>query len=415
MKSLAIVVLLTFSTAPVAFGQEQSYYEFTLQNAAEISYQVWTNIEIQPQGRLTSTAEASANIISRTLVSSDGTPWLGFEVHIDRLNDSDFHVWFAAIPGFPFFMEAPTPRQVHDGDRVLLDVLEQPGTGKKVFDTLEIHSKHAPHATLPLPLKSIPGIVAEHTLLRMGHARLAYEGYDALPITQDATVTSGKSVFVEVPSVGRFTLSSEPGPGYLLDAICEGSTVHFVVDDDTYILSLDGPLIAASGAWYVWVHFDHFNNDGAALQSLNRGIPPIRVEIARLASGTDTVRSPLVIEIENTSTRNILAYTIKIQLTDSGTGKQRERIHQVLRMTSDRTPNYLHPGETADDKIQITRTSSGSRSDVRATADLVIFDDGSAWGPMSESSSKQQLKAIKNSEYYRTKLLSQAEKGASEN
>jgi hypothetical protein len=39
-------------------------------------------------------------------------------------------------PGLAFFGQRPIVHEIENGDRILLDVLEEPGTGRKIFDTL---------------------------------------------------------------------------------------------------------------------------------------------------------------------------------------------------------------------------------------------------------------------------------------
>jgi hypothetical protein len=387
-------VLFFFIAMPLA-AQTQSDWGFTLGNGAEVSYQVWSGIEIQRGDKSFSDADLAGNIIERTLRDRNGAPLLGFGVHFDQVQGSDdFDIYFSPMPGYPFFAQAPDARRIHNGDRVLLDVLEEVGTGKKVFDTFQVYVSGTPHADLPLPSHSVPGMIPEKTLLRLSHARLAYDTYEALPMVQDGSTSSGTHVFLVGPTLGEFTLSSEPGPGYFLEAIAEDNEVHFVSGEDLFSVSSDGPVVDQPGAWYLWVKFEPRPDAAVAGSPPSQdGSPPLEVSVSPTTIGARGLPASLV-QIQNVSSKNVLAYTIRMRVADPNTGKQRPgRVHAVLRMRIDGTPNYLLPGQIANDKIQVNPSAS-------ASIDLVVFQDGSAWGPMTSDGAKRQWKAVRSSLYY---------------
>ncbi len=389
-----LIVLFFFIAMPLA-AQTQSDWGFTLGNGAEVSYQVWSGIEIQRGDKSFSDADLAGNIIERTLRDRNGTPLLGFGVHFDQVQGSDdFDIYFSPVAGYPFFVHAPDARRIHNGDRVLLDVLEEVGTGKKVFDTFQVYVSGTPHADLPLPSHSVPGMILEKTLLRLSHARLAYDTYEALPMVQDGSTSSGTHVFLDAPELGRFTLSSEPGPGYLLEAIAEDNEVHFVSGDDLFSVSSDAPVVDQPGAWYLWVKCEARNNAAAAGSPPSQdGAPPLQVSLSPATIGPRGLPASLV-QIQNVSSKNVLAYTIRMRVIDPNTGKQRPgRIHEALRMRTDGTANYLLPGQVANDRVQVNPNAS-------VDVDLVVFEDGSAWGPMTSDGAKRQWKAVRSSLYY---------------
>ncbi len=390
MKSLCAVLFLI--GAPVS-AQTRSDWFFTLGNGAEVYYQVWSGIELQRGVQAFSDVHLADNVVERTLRDLNGTPLLGFDIHFDQVPGSnDFDISFSAVPDLPFFSRAPEPRRVHNADRVLLDVLQEVGTGKKVFDTFEVVVDDTPHAELPLPTHNVPDMIPAKTTLRLSHPRLAYDAYEPLPMAQQESVSSSQQVSIEAPMLGRFTLSSEPGPGYRLEAIAEDNEVRFDSGNDLFSISCDAPVVDRPGAWYLWVKFEPLTTmPTVKTMPSHDGPPPLDLTLSptKLADGVPAS----LVQIQNISSKNVLAYTIRVTGVNPSTGKPRPgRTHAVLRMRTDGTLNLLFPGQIAADKVQ------GSNS--AASVDLVVFDDGSGWGPMTSDAAKHQWKAIQQSLRY---------------
>jgi len=385
MKSLFVFALLV---AP-ALGQYQQNFGFKLDNGAEVAYQVWGELPGANSNQVTQ----AGNVVHRNLLAADGKPWLGFEVHIER-EGSDFQISFQPAGGFPYFPKSPAGRRVHDGDRVLMDVLEQPGTGKKVFDTFQVHLPGTPSELLPLPRQSAPGVIPASAILHLGHPVLSPMGMGSLfkNSTSAAGVFSGTSVQFDAPTVGHFTFSSEPAPGYRLEALAEGNEIRFLAGNSTYSVTSDAPIVNIPGAWLLWVHTDSLAAPPSP--TVTEGPCPLEVTDAPASANP----SPgFHLQVRNISaTHSILAYTLAIRYIDPDTNKAgMGGSHGAIFMNQDGTPRPLAPGQksTADNR-STNKSASGKPLVPKVTVDLVVFEDGSIWGPAQTEGAKRQLVTI---------------------
>jgi hypothetical protein len=67
--------------------------------------------------------------------------------------------------GSAFFGQKAEPREIENGDRVMLDVVEEPGTGRKIFDTFQV-GIGVPMQILLLP-RSVPHIPSPGATIRI--------------------------------------------------------------------------------------------------------------------------------------------------------------------------------------------------------------------------------------------------------
>lgn len=400
MRWIALALLLFMARG--ALGQVRYEVDsFELSNGAEVSYQMWGDLETVDGGTFLGRADSSGNVIYRKLDNADGTPWLGFEVHFDRVESSRFRIWFAPIEGYPFFERAPETRQIRDGDRVLFDVLEQPSTHTKIFDSFQVYLPDRPHADLPLFfVHSLPGIIPKGTLLCLARTRISFSTYEALPMLEDTTALSGRQVDLDLPNGGQISFSSEAGNGYRLEAVAEGTQLRFVTDGDTYSVLSDKPVVPLPGAWLLWVRFAPPANP-TVLSPWRPQPGPSPVAIKPVGS-PESSDSPLSLALENICDQPIVAYTIDIHFPPSVQGKRgRRHVRTVLRVHDDGTINPLEPGQTAILAIKIPQnTEPFPANRVTAVADLVVFADGTMWGPASTFPAQLQMKAFRESLAY---------------
>jgi hypothetical protein len=372
-------------------AQTQIFTSFRLDNGVHVDYQIWSGVESQQGQKSVSAAKASGDVIRRTLYTQDGAPWLGFEIHVEATDNSDFQILFLPTAGFPFFEKAPLARRVHDGDRIMMDVLEQPGTGKKVFDLFQLYRQDTHHAMLPLPAESIPSVIPAGTELRLSHPKLRLAGA-RVNSAQEGTTISGPQIAVDVPGIGRFRFSSSPQPGYLMEALAEDGTI-VVAGADRYTIQSDTPVVEKPGSWFVWVNMEPAS--GAATAANTSGPAPLEVAATSAGAGRDGTRPGYVLSIKNLSPKNVMGYSVQMHFTSSVTGKgMGSSGHSSFANPLTGKPHYLQPGQTETSKraIPFPQDASGATPNYTISVQLVVFEDGSTWGPASSNGAQQLLK-----------------------
>jgi hypothetical protein len=246
-KLLVAIMSISFPL----MGQQMQNYMFHLDNGAQVLYQTYSEFTLADQEKAFGTLSASGNIIRRTMLDGTRNPWLAFELHIDRKPGSGpirFLLSMEQIGSSSFFGQKASPREIENGDRILLDVLEEPGTGRKIFDTFQI-GIGIPMQIMPMT-KSVPQVPKSGTVVHLNNPRFM----NGMRVFAQVTgVIASAKVAISVPDRGRFVFSSQPEPGFRMEAVADGTRLAFVVGNDSYEVLCAAPVIAETESSYLWV------------------------------------------------------------------------------------------------------------------------------------------------------------------
>jgi hypothetical protein len=229
------------------------FQRFDLPNGATVLYQGWRQY-VGAVIRFPRLGQAG-NAIRRMVTADNGAILVEFDVQVDVLpNRTGFRIHFSPVPGTPFFAKAPEPREVQAGDYVLVDVLEQPGTGKRTFDSLKVGYRDTAMTLLPLP-PEVPHVVASGTALTLDRPVMMDER--GFPIARASVKVYGKRVHVDAPGHGQYTLSTEPGPGFRLEAMVYGQqsrpSLAFTDGERIFILNASSIILPEKATSLLWV------------------------------------------------------------------------------------------------------------------------------------------------------------------
>lgn len=229
-----------------------------LDNGAMVIYQIYTQPDppgLNDPAKLFGTVRASGNTIERTMTDGTNRTWLGFRLRIDKLpgNPIRFRLSMQPLGGlWGFFGQTAPPREIQNGDRVLLDVLQEPGTGRKIYDTFQVgvgvDMQDMPYGGL----KSFPQVPASAMTIHLASPKFKL----SFPIQREWTSgssISGPIVAVMVPGKGRFSFSTKAEQGYRMEAIATGRYLSFVVGSEMYDVEGSGPILDNADPWYLWV------------------------------------------------------------------------------------------------------------------------------------------------------------------
>ena len=245
----AVLFLLAFVPAAHAASEEMNY-SFHLANGALVLYQTYSQVRISDRVRAFGSASASGNVIHRMMADESRNPWIAFDLHIDRKPGPGpvrFLLSMEPSGGAAFFSGKPVAREIENGDRVLLDVLEEPGTGRKIYDTFQV-GIDVPMQIMPLP-HDVPRVPVPGTRFHITNPRFM-RGLDVAAKTEGTV--AGTRLAIDVPDKGRFLFSSEPAPGFRMEAIADNDRLMFVVGSDLFDMFTADPIVGP-GSWYLWV------------------------------------------------------------------------------------------------------------------------------------------------------------------
>jgi len=233
-------------------------YIFNLDNGARVLYTTYSEVTLKDQAQMFGKATASGNMIERTMTDGSNKTWLGFQLRIERVPGDGpirFNLSMEPLGGWGFFGQKAAPRVIENGDRVLLDVVQEPGTGRKLFDSFQVGIGVG--MQLMPPTRSIPQVPAAGAVIHLQAPHLKMSARDAaISMGASESSISGVSGALTVPGKGRFTFSSHAEPGFRMEGVGEGKRLSFVVGENLYWIECSAPVMDGSGAWYLWVRFE---------------------------------------------------------------------------------------------------------------------------------------------------------------
>jgi len=226
-----------------------------LDNGATVLYQTYSQSDPSSNDpkKAFGTVRASGNTIERTMTDGTNRTWLGFRLRIDKLAGDPIRFRLSMQPlelNWGFFGQTAPAREIQNGDRVLLDVLQEPGTGRKVYDTFQVgigvDMQFMPYGAS----KTVPQVPASGAVIHLsnpeflsGNAKLGTSG----------SAVQGSTVAVVVPGKGRFTFSTKASPGFRMEGIAQDKVVSFVSGKDTFDIRTAALILDNPGTWYLWV------------------------------------------------------------------------------------------------------------------------------------------------------------------
>jgi hypothetical protein len=223
---------------------------FRLDNGAVVFYQTYSQLDLPDQARMFGATRAYGNTIQRTMTDGANRTWLGFALQIARLPGDPirFRISMGPLDNWGFFGQSAPAREIQNGDRVLLDVLEEPGTGRKIYDTFQV-GIGVDMQMMPMA-KTIPRIPSPGAAI---HLQSPVFLFGKTSLGKSGSALSGASISVRVPGQGRFSFSSRPEPGFRMEAIAEGNRLMFVAGNALYTVECSSPIADGAGAWYLWI------------------------------------------------------------------------------------------------------------------------------------------------------------------
>lgn len=243
-------IMMILCAARILHAQAMRNDTFHLDNGAVVFYQTYSQADLTDRARMFGTTTASGNTIQRNMTDRTNRTWLGFRLQITRLPGDPirFRISMSPLGNWGFFGQSAPPREIQNGDRVLLDVLQEPGTGRKIYDTFQV-GIGVDMQMMPMA-KTIPQMPMAGAAIHLQNPSLL-RGTESLG--KNLPSSDGASISVQVPGQGRFSFSSRPEPGFRMEAIAEGNRLMFVAGNAQYSVECSSPVLDTPGAWYLWV------------------------------------------------------------------------------------------------------------------------------------------------------------------
>jgi len=270
--SITSIVVSTLGTFGSLHAQGMLNSTLQLDNGARVLYQTYsqTDPDVKDPSKAFGTVRAIGNTIERTMTDGNNRTWLGFRLRFDKLPGDPIRFRLSMEPlngGWGFFGQTAPTREIQNGDRVLLDVLQEPGTGRKIYDTFQVGIGVDMQDMPYMGSKTPPQVPASGMMIHLSSPAFSERVQETWQ-GKSASTVNGQMVAVNVPGKGRFTFSGKAAPGFRMEAIAQGKFLSFVSGKDMYDIESSAAILDTPGPWYLWVRQETSPNGASPVPTL---------------------------------------------------------------------------------------------------------------------------------------------------
>lgn len=189
------------------------------------------------------TAETRATATGVYSVGSGGSG------NVEVINIPDYKDYIAqSLPNYPDDII------VEDGDKITLDLLENPATNTKISDVITVMNKTNKSSFVFSSGNSAKSFSMDDVYLKMETPDI---------FINDKKYTTNSSIagnvnWIYVEGKGRFIFSYEPQPRFNFQKIgfVEDNKISFEFGGDRYQIVSKSPILGQGGKWNLWVMYD---------------------------------------------------------------------------------------------------------------------------------------------------------------
>ena len=219
-------------------------------------------------------SEDKPNLLHRVFVDSQNQLFFGYELLVERAAESRYfwvtvralsEDYLRELQGRPSFRGRrlhpsynatafpASPQFLRDGDTFALDVFENPRTGTKIVDVIQV-SMHDPslrQAASDVPRDFSP----EDVQLKVSDYKLKVNGET---VSRSTGGCAGPVIWFSVGERGRFVFSLVERPGYEFRKVgaVRNNVVSFEWGGERYEWESSLPVVGSGGNWNLWVLHD---------------------------------------------------------------------------------------------------------------------------------------------------------------
>lgn len=219
-------------------------------------------------------SEDKPNLLRRVFVDRKNEMYFGYELLVERAAEARyFWVTVRALgedylrelrerpafrgrrlhPGYNATAFPASPQFLRDGDTFALDVFQNPRTGTKIVDVIQISltDPSLRQAASDQPRDFSP----EDVQLKVSDYRLKVNGETVYRSTGGC---AGAVIWFSLGDRGRFVFSLVERPGFQFQKVgaVRNNTVAFEWDGDRYEWESSRPVVGTGGNWNLWVLHD---------------------------------------------------------------------------------------------------------------------------------------------------------------
>ncbi len=252
------VLVLWFALATGAYAQLTSMklWRFQLSNGALVSFISGEALNIQGSGSYTipdllGDAVTHDNTIEH-VIEERGQKVLAYRLRIEPTGEAEYIATIEPVAGAPFFLQAPKPLRIQDGQHAEIDLATTKDGYVKAVASIQITKYERRFSSIPAMWSSAQDLSLEALHVRVHDAEIFKNNR---LIGEHAGGASGGTIVAYLPGIGRvlFSLIPQKGFDFQKTAVVEDNRILFDIGPDHYEIASSGSVIGQPGPWRIYM------------------------------------------------------------------------------------------------------------------------------------------------------------------
>lgn len=256
MRTLVLFFVFTVASCPQLSSWKS--WHFQLAGGTYVSFISGESLVAAPNAvssynapDLTGDAKAYGNTIEH-VIEERGHKVLGYKLRIEPAGPLEYLVTIEPVANVPFFVQAPKPLQILDGQRAEIDLATSNDGNVKAVASIQITRYEQRLSTIPAGRADPRDLTLEALQLTVDGAQVFKNNARISEYAGGAT----SSILVSyLPGVGRvfFSLLPQKGFQFTQTAVVDNNRIIFDVGLDRYEIASRSPVIGQPGPWKIYM------------------------------------------------------------------------------------------------------------------------------------------------------------------
>ena len=256
MRALALFFAFTL-TACAQLSSWKSWH-FQLPDGTYVSFISFESETGRPTGSAFYTMPdltGNARLYGKTIehvIDEHGRKVLAYRLVIEPAGEVAYLLTIEPVAGAPFFLQAPNPLQILDGQRAEIDLATSRDGYVKAVASIQVTRYERRLSNMPAGMAEPHDLTLDALQLMVSDAQVFKNN---VRVAEHAGGVSGNTLVAYLPGVGRvfFSLLPQKDFDFTKTAVVENNRIIFDIGVDHYEIASQGSVIGQPGPWNIYM------------------------------------------------------------------------------------------------------------------------------------------------------------------
>jgi len=197
----------------------------------------------------------NARLYGKTIehvIDEHGRKVLAYRLVIEPAGEVAYLLTIEPVAGAPFFLQAPNPLQILDGQRAEIDLATSRDGYVKAVASIQVTRYERRLSNMPAGMAEPHDLTLDALQLMVSDAQVFKNN---VRVAEHAGGVSGNTLVAYLPGVGRvfFSLLPQKDFDFTKTAVVENNRIIFDIGVDHYEIASQGSVIGQPGPWNIYM------------------------------------------------------------------------------------------------------------------------------------------------------------------